>query len=719
MLTEARAVYRAASNENLFGVSAQVTASLQNALTDIYRYPDPNATLLREAIAQKLCLTPGEVLIGSGSAELISLLIRVFCRPFSASEVLSVAPTYPLYQAEAKTLGVTYTAAPLNSSFEFDIDSLLAKVTPQTRLCFISNPNNPTGTCLTHLQLERLLTELPPHVLLVLDEAYIEFATTAKLTDAQFLLQQRHNLVLLRTFSKAYGLASLRVGYMLASPALLHQVAQVKQPYTVNQLAQVAAQAALQDKEFLQQTVLATASGKAHLQDLLDALGLQWWPSEGNFVMADAGIAAQPILTQLLQKGVLVRETSDAHAFRITIGPKEHQDYLYQQLQATLAPDVIWPHPVLAQVLHTGYTLTNGNVAASETALHVLASMASSTGSPEERIALAFARAFSARLAVDANVHAGNLYSSTFGIMDMISAFGVLIQQTPLVTFGHLFSNLTILQTVATAPAIHILDLGIGAGLQWLHLLEMLATRPGGAPHIRVTGVDIPAAEGAPEARLIETGKRLQQKATALGINLTYTYLAARLEDIQLQDIYVDASEALVVNAAFTLHHLPDQLVSLPDQRDRVLQQIKHLQPAVFTLTEPDSEHNNLPLVPRLRESLRHYYTVFDVLDTVLPPQLPERQVIEQEFFGREIINVISCEGNARVERHERNAAWQRRLARTGFKPATCAVLPQQLTDYLQLHENFTLLENGAGFTLCWKGTPVVAATAWAPECLR
>ncbi|MBF9252805.1 histidinol-phosphate transaminase [Pontibacter sp. 172403-2] len=713
MITEDRAVYRAASNENLFGVSAQVTTSLQRALANIYRYPDPGATLLREAIAAKLHITPDEVMVGSGSAELISLLIRVFCRPFLESAVLSVAPTYPLYQAEAEALGVQYTVAPLNSSFHFDIDSLLAKVTPQTRLCFISNPNNPTGTCLTQAQLVRLLHELPPQVILVLDEAYIEFAAAPDIADALPLLEQRPNLVVLRTFSKAYGLASLRVGYMLASRELLRQVALVKQPYTVNQLAQVAAQTALQDEDFLHQTLQATAAGKAHLQELLDFVGVQWWPSEGNFVLADAGTPAQPIVAQLLQQGVLVRETSDAHAFRITIGPKDHQDYLYRQLQTILAPEAVWEHPALAQILRTGYTLAQGNAAASEEALHQLASVASSTGSPEERIALAFARAFHAKLAADENVYAGNLYSSTFGAMDMISAFGVLIRQTPLVTFGHLFSNLAILEATANSPEIHILDLGIGAGLQWLHLLEMLASRAGGAPKVRITGVDIPAAEGAPESRLIETGERLQQHAAQLGINFSYTYLAGRLEDVYLQDLYFAPSETLVANAAFTLHHLPDQLLGQPDQRDRVLQQLKQLQPKIFTLTEPDSEHNNLHLVPRLRESLRHYYTVFDVLDTVLPPQLPERQVIEQEFFGREIINVISCEGTARVERHERNAAWQRRLTRTGFSPFALTMLPLQLVDYLQLHENFTLVENGAGYSLCWKGTPVVAATAW------
>jgi hypothetical protein len=298
----------------------------------------------------------------------------------------------------------------------------------------------------------------------------------------------------------------------------------------------------------------------------------------------------------------------------------------------------------------------------------------------------------------------------------MIAAFNVLVNATPLVSFGHRFANHIILSAIADAREVYLLDLGIGSGLQWFHLMEQLAALPQGAPNLHLTGIDIPAAEGDPDQRLRETGIRLQEHARRLDINFSYEGIASKLEEIDLTTLAIAPDQALVVNSALTLHHIPDQLVAEPDERDRVLHQIKALCPQVFTLTEPDSEHNKLDYLPRLRESLRHYYTVFDVLDTLLPPDMPERQVIEQEFFGREIINVVSCEGSQRVERHERNEAWQRRLVRAGFSPVQHPDLIPLLTEELQLHPGFSLEYNGAGYTLHWKGTNVIAATAWRVE---
>lgn len=704
--------FTAAANENLFGISPRVTTSIGNALAQLHSYPAPDAEVLCSALAQHLHLASDQVLVGSGSAELISLLVRTFCQPFATSSILTVAPTYPLYELEAKALGIQFTVAPLTSNFGFDVEGICSKVNETTRICFIANPNNPTGNYLKKEELEYLLHALPPHVTVVLDEAYTEYVTAPDFVSALPYLPQYPNLVILRTFSKAYGIASLRVGYMLAQKELLSKVKQVKQPFNVNHLAQVAALAALEDHEHLAYTLEQSAIGKAHLQHILTELGVHWWPSEGNFLLMDAGLPAAPLFEQLARNGIHVRATQDTSALRITVGPKQHQDYLHQQLKAILAPEHIWENVSLKHILTTGEAFLNGTEAEKEAALLALTSFTSDNGTAQERIALAFARAFSACLQSDAN-HSGNLYSSTYGVTDMISAFGVFIKQTPLVTFGHLFSNLTIYEATAQATNIHILDLGIGSGLQWLHLLDRLAERKDADLTIKLTGIDIPAAGEDPGLRLRETGDRLAHHAQALGLNFSYTFLAAPLEAVNLQELVFDADETLVVNSAFTLHHIPDQLVALPDQRDRVLKQIAALNPAVFTLTEPDSEHNKLQFMPRLRESLRHYYTVFDVLDTLLPAELPERRVIEQEFFGREIINVISCEGSERVERHERNEAWQRRLVRTGFSGAAVTATPEQLIGTLQLHANFSVVPNGAGYTLCWNGTPVVAATVW------
>ncbi|MCC9135507.1 histidinol-phosphate transaminase [Pontibacter silvestris] len=712
MIYKNTAVYNAGTNENLFGASAKVTAAVTEALVTLNSYPEPDATPLREALAQKLSVRSTQIIVGSGSGELISLLVQAYCYPFHESAILSVRPTFPLYQMEARDFGVRYEAISLDSSYNIQVDDLLYAVNDSTRLCFISNPNNPTGSCLSVADLKRLIQELPAHVTLVLDEAYIEYASSPDFGSALPFLQERDNLVVLRTFSKVYGLASLRVGYMVAQEATIDKVKQLKQPFNVNHLAQIAAATALQDEDFLQYTLQETATGKAHLQSVLDKLGIQYWPSEGNFLYVDAGLPARPLCQQLQQQGVLVRLGEDSFSLRITIGTKKHQDYLHHILKTMLTPSHLLEEQPLAQILETGQALADSQKADFRSATETLASFANKAGTPAERIALAYTRAFQA-CQQDGSLYSGNLYSSDFGELDMISAFGVLVKSTPLVTFGHMFANLTIVNAVANAQEVHILDLGIGSGVQWFHLLDQLAARPGGAPKIRFTGIDIAAATGAPEHRLQETGNRLMQHAASLNINATYSCIATKLEEFDLRTLTFTPSETLVINSALTLHHIFDQLVKSPDQRDGVLKQIKALSPTVFTLTEPDSEHNKLEFMPRLRESLRHYYTVFDVLGTLLPADMPERQVIEQEFFGREIINVTSCEGAARVERHERNEAWQRRLTRLGFIPYEEQDMAEDLIYALRLHENFTLVPNGAGYTLHWKGTPVISSTAW------
>lgn len=706
-------IYQAGSNENLFGISPKVQEALQTALTGIYSYPYPDAAPLRAAIAEKLGIRTEEIVVGSGSAELISLLVRACCQPFHQSTVLSVSPTYPLYRMESEALGVTYKAIPLNSAFDLEVDYLLTEVDASTRICFISNPNNPTGTYLNKAQLEQLIRELPAHVTLVIDEAYIEYVTAPDFADALAYRHLRDNLVVLRTFSKAYGLASLRVGYMIAQEKTLQRVLQIKQPFNVNQLAQVAAYAAIQDDDFLHYTLQATSIGKKHLQQELDRIGVQHWPSEGNFLMIDAGLPAQQVYQHLLQNNIQVRQTENTFALRVTVGKKEHQDRLINVLQKLLNPVSLMNHPKLAQIVETGQTLLMDRQPENLAAVtENLLKQGVAGGDAADRITLAFARAFSARVS-QGTKHAGNLYSSTFDVIDMISAFNVLVKETPLVTFGHVFANLSIANAVAEEQQIHIIDLGIGGGMQWLHLLDLLATRQTALPEVRITGIDIPAPGDDPEQKLKITGNMLQQHAAKLGIALQYHAVASKLEDLNLLELDLTPGEAIVVNAALMLHHIPDQLVTQQNERDRVLLQVKALHPKIFTLTEPDSEHNKLDFMPRLRESLRHYYTVFDVLDTLLPKQMPERLVMEQEFFGREIINVISCEGSARVERHERSEAWLSRLNKIGFTPVIQDSLDETIADTLELHQNFELLPIPAGYLMRWKGTPVIASTAW------
>ncbi|WP_116542303.1 histidinol-phosphate transaminase [Pontibacter virosus] len=709
-----RLPYQAATNENLFGSSLQVLAAMQQAISSVHGYPTPDAADLRLALARKQGVQADEIIVGSGSAELISLLMRRFCGHDKDGEVLTFTPSYPLYCQEARALRVPCTEIPLTSGYRIDVQAFKRQLRPTTRLCFICNPNNPTGTYLTSTELEQVLACLPAHVTVVVDEAYIEYVTAPDCADAVSMLPRYPNLVVLRTFSKAYGLASVRIGYMIAQRHLIQQVLEVKQPYNVNQLAQVAALAALEDEQFLYMTLQATQVAKAKLERALYKMGVQFWPSQGNFLLVDAGgYSADEIHNYLLANHILVRR-ADHHTLRLTIGPDEHQLYLLHMLQELLHPSRVYAtQPLLAQVLDLGYQIQDQPEEA-VTGVNDLLTKAVEQTDAEGRIAQAFARAMALRCQQGKTAASGNLYASNLGEMDMIAAFNVLVTATPLVTFGHRFANHSICAAIAGKASVYLLDLGIGSGLQWFHFMELLAALPGERPALHLTGIDIPDGRNDnPAFKLQATGSRLSAHAERLGLNFSYTYLATRLEDFDLQSLEIAPSHTLIVNAALTLHHLADELVAIPDQRDRVLQQIRKLRPQLVTLTEPDSEHNRLDFLPRLRESLRHYYTVFDVLDTLLPADMPERRVIEQEFFGREILNVVAFEGSDRVERHERLDAWQHRLIRNGFTPAPCQVTAAQIHQELDLHPQFSLAPHAAGYTLHWKGTNIIAATAW------
>ncbi|MBX0333286.1 histidinol-phosphate transaminase [Pontibacter sp. HSC-14F20] len=709
-----RIPYQAATNENLFGSSPQVLVALQQALSSVHGYPTPDAADLRHALALKLGVQADEIVVGSGSAELISLLVRRFCGHDREGEVLTFTPSYPLYCQEARALRIPCTEIPLTSSYRIDLQALVRQLRPSTRLCFICNPNNPTGTYLTSAELAQVLDCLPAHVTVVVDEAYIEYVTAPDCADAVAMLSRYPNLVVLRTFSKAYGLASVRIGYMVAQRHLIEQVMEVKQPYNVNQLAQVAALAALKDEQFLHMTLQATQEGKNKLEQALHKMGVQFWPSQGNFLLLDAGgYSADGIHNYLLANHILVRR-ADHHTLRLTIGPDEHQLYLLHMLQELLHPSRVYAtQPLLAQVLDLGYQVQDQPEEAA-THLHDLQHKATEQPGAEGRIAQAFARALAMRCQQCNTAASGNLYASNLGEMDMIAAFNVLVTATPLVTFGHRFANHAILSAITGKSSVYLLDLGIGSGLQWFHFMELVAAIPGKRPTLHLTGIDIPDSNNPdPAYKLQATGARLAAHAERLGLDFSYTYVATRLEDFDLQSLEIDPSYTLIVNAALTLHHLADELVAIPDQRDRVLEQIRDLRPELLTLTEPDSEHNRLDFLPRLRESLRHYHTVFDVLDTLLPADMPERRVIEQEFFGREILNVVAFEGADRVERHERLDAWQHRLTRNGFAPAPSQVTASQLQHELDLHPQFSLAAHTAGYTLHWKNTNIIAATAW------
>ena len=318
-----------ASNENPLGPSPLALACVREAMADLARYPDGGGFALRQAISDRLGVERDAITLGNGSNDVLELVARAFITP--QDEVLYSEYAFAVYPLVTQALGARAVVTPA-CDFGHDLTAMAAAITPRTRLVFIANPNNPTGTWLTRAALETFVRGLPPQVIVVIDEAYAEYVTDPDYPNALQWLDQCPNLVVTRTFSKAYGLAGLRVGYAVSHPALANFLNRVRQPFNVNSLALVAATAALRDEEHLARARTLNAEGMATLTAGIAALGLRYIPSVGNFLAVDMGQPAGPIYEALLHQGVIVRPLGNyglPHHLRVTIGlPVENERFL-------------------------------------------------------------------------------------------------------------------------------------------------------------------------------------------------------------------------------------------------------------------------------------------------------------------------------------------------------------------------------------------------------
>ncbi|WP_366556642.1 histidinol-phosphate transaminase [Aquibaculum sediminis] len=315
-------VIRLASNENPLGPSPRAVEAYRAVADELHRYPDGGAVALREAIAQALNLDAARIVCGAGSDELISLLTRAYAGP--GDEVLYSRHGFLMYPIAAKSVGATPVAAP-ERELTADVDALLAAVTERTRLLFLANPNNPTGSCLPASEIERLHAGLPDSVLLVLDSAYAEYVEGADYSDGSALVEKHDNVVMTRTFSKIHGLASLRLGWAYCPPAVADVLHRVRGPFNVAAPAQAAGVAAIGDSEHLERSRRHNAAARTAFIEGLKRLNLRAEPSEGNFVLVRFGDAAAAA-AHLKQEGILVRRM-DAYGLpqhlRVTIGTDE------------------------------------------------------------------------------------------------------------------------------------------------------------------------------------------------------------------------------------------------------------------------------------------------------------------------------------------------------------------------------------------------------------
>lgn len=332
-----------ASNENPLGPPPASIRAISEALDDLALYPDGAAFELKNALARRLAVDPAQITVGNGSNELLSLVAETFLTP--ASEAIYSQFAFLIYALSVQATGAAARVAAANAAdhpqpLGHDLDAMRKLVTPATRLVFIANPNNPTGTWLGAAELRAFIGSLPPHVLVLLDEAYGEYVAGADWPDALRWLDEFPNLIVTRTFSKMYALAGLRVGYAVSHPQVAELLNRVRQPFNVNSLAQVAARAALDDAGHVMRSRQLNAQGLTQLSEGLDALGWRVSPSAGNFVLVDTGGPAQPWYEKLLRAGVIVRPVANyglPEHLRITVGLPEQNERLLSALRSLRA----------------------------------------------------------------------------------------------------------------------------------------------------------------------------------------------------------------------------------------------------------------------------------------------------------------------------------------------------------------------------------------------
>ena len=327
-------IIKLASNENPLGPSPLAIAAAQAELARVHRYPESEAPVLRGALARHLGVGADELVLGNGSNELLELLVRTFCS--GNQRVVFAEPSFVVYRLACLAHGVPFTEVALDG-YTHDLPAMARAVGPDTRLVFIANPNNPTGTHVGGKALSAFLETLPPDVLVVLDEAYAEYTDAADYPDGLQFRKQHPNTIVVRTFSKIYGLAGLRLGYAVLPPDLAGYVHRVRAPFNVSSIAQAAGVAALTDREHVARSRALNLAEKAFMQQGLAVMGLAVVPSQANFVLVDVARPASAVYEAMLTHGVIVRAIPPLPSMlRISLGTRHENQRCLAALQAVL-----------------------------------------------------------------------------------------------------------------------------------------------------------------------------------------------------------------------------------------------------------------------------------------------------------------------------------------------------------------------------------------------
>ena len=334
-------IIKLASNENPLGPGEMAISAINNELNDLARYPDGNGFELKHKLAGIHNIQADQITLGNGSNDILEFVARTFVS--MGDEVIFSQHAFAVYPLVTQAIGGIICEVPAKD-WGHDLQAMLIRITDKTRLIFIANPNNPTGTWLTKEELINFLQHVPKNIIVVLDEAYFEYAHAPEMGFAEYpdgieLLGQFKNLVVTRTFSKAYGLAGLRVGFGISNIEIADLLNRVRQPFNVNSLALAAATAALDDQDHIHQSVLLNKQGMLELTNAFSSLSLAYIPSAGNFVCFDPGYEAEPIYTGLLKQGVIVRPVKNysmPNHLRVTIGTADENKIFIAALSKVL-----------------------------------------------------------------------------------------------------------------------------------------------------------------------------------------------------------------------------------------------------------------------------------------------------------------------------------------------------------------------------------------------
>jgi histidinol-phosphate aminotransferase len=322
-----REVYKLASNENPYA-PLYIRKAILKELGNINRYPESGSFDLRRALARKLKVSDEQLVLGNGSDELIVVALKAFIDP--GDEVIVAYPTFLIYEIQAKICGATVRRVPLKD-YRYDLTAIAKQVNEKTKVIFIANPDNPTGTYLTNKEIADFLSMIPPETLVFFDEAYFEFAPP-DFPDSREFLSSRGNIIYSRTFSKAYALAGLRLGYAVTTPEIARALDKVREPFNINRFAQVAGLQALKNKAFLSKVTSANKEGKKYLYRELKKLNVKFVESATNFILIDMQKEARVAADFLLKNGVIVRDLGGwglRNCFRVTVGlQKENKRFI-------------------------------------------------------------------------------------------------------------------------------------------------------------------------------------------------------------------------------------------------------------------------------------------------------------------------------------------------------------------------------------------------------